>query len=276
MLFRRLLIPGVVVAASGCFATRNDVRILQSDIFAAREASARADSARARQLAEIMNTLSGALTVLNDSVREVSGRLARLQGESRTELRSINDQLIMIQELTGQSQRVIAGLRAGIEERTNTLMTMAQQSAAAGTTPPPGDSTRVAAAPTAQPEGPYQLWAMADEQWRNGSPATARAVLTQLLTQYPNEPQLAPQAAVRIAETYDREGKTAQADSAYREVVAKYPRSEKAATAIYKRALLLERQGKCAEATTQIDQLRRLFPLSDEVKLAENYRCPRQ
>jgi outer membrane protein assembly factor BamD (BamD/ComL family) len=117
---------------------------------------------------------------------------------------------------------------------------------------------------------------MADDQYRRGSPGTARSILQQLLTTYPNEPELAPQAALRIADTYDREAKVPQADSSYREVLARYPRAKQAATASYKLALLLERQGKCPEALTQIDQLRRLFPLSDEVKLAENYRCPRQ
>ena len=274
MQHRSLVALAIAFTTGGCFATRNDVRILQSDLMTARAEAARADSVNARRLQEIMNTLSGALTTLNDSVREASARLGRFQGETRTELRSVNEQLIMIQELTGQSQRTIAALRAATEERTQAMMSSAPP--VVGTAGAPGDTTARAATTSAPPEGPYQLWQMADDQMRRGSPATARTILQQLLTTYPNEPELAPQASLRISETYDREGKFAQADSGYREVVAKYPRSKQAATASYKRALVLERQGKCAEAMTQIDQLRRLFPLSDEVELAKDYRCPRQ
>jgi len=267
---RRLVLLAVTLISSGCFATRNDVRILQGDIFAARAEAARADSAHAKRMQEIITTLGGTLAALNDSVRETNARLVRFQGETRTDVSWVRDQIIIIQELLGQSARRIAELRAATEERTQTLMSM--QPAPAPTAP--GDTTRPAAPPAA--EGPYQLWQMADDQWRRGSPGTARMTLMQLLANYPNEATLAPQAAVRIAETFDREGKTSQADSAYREVLAKYPRSDKAATASYKLALLLEKQGKCAEAIQQIDQLRRLFPLADEVRLAENYRCPRQ
>ena len=35
------------VASAGCFATRNDVRLLQADIVASRAAAARADTRRA-------------------------------------------------------------------------------------------------------------------------------------------------------------------------------------------------------------------------------------
>ena len=80
------LTPVVLALATGaCFATRNDVRILQEDVAAARTAMLRADSARAAQIAEVAATLG----LVTDSVRSANARLERWQANATGELRSI-------------------------------------------------------------------------------------------------------------------------------------------------------------------------------------------
>jgi hypothetical protein len=72
----------LLVASSGCFATRNDVRILQEDILSVRTMQARADSARSQQLSDISNTLNTTLVAVRDSVRDLGGRLLTFQGST--------------------------------------------------------------------------------------------------------------------------------------------------------------------------------------------------
>ena len=248
--------PLALVATAGCFATRNDVRILQGDILNFRTETARADSARARQVA----TVAAALGVLADSTRAASDRLARFQGDTRGDMRAIQQQLLQIQELTGQSQRRLQELRADLEAR-------AQQPAPTATPAVPGDTT---AAPVQAAPGPNQLYQLAYDQLRRGSYSAARAGFEELLRLYPTS-ELASDAQINIAESYAAEGTSTAADSAYAAVVAKYPRSMRAPTALYKLALSMARQGKRADARSTMDRVVREYPQSDEADLAREW-----
>jgi hypothetical protein len=57
---------------------------------------ARADSARARQLADISSTLNTTLGGVRDSVRELGTRLVTFQGATRQELYSLGQQLLQL------------------------------------------------------------------------------------------------------------------------------------------------------------------------------------
>jgi tol-pal system protein YbgF len=128
----------------------------------------------------------------------------------------------------------------------------------------PGDtSSRVAGGSP----GPNQLYQLALQQLQRGSYATARAGFDDLLRQYPTS-DLAPDAQVRIAESFEAEGQGPQADSVYLLVVEKYPRAPKAANALYKHALLLKRAGRDADAKAAFERVVREYPRSDEAVLA--------
>jgi peptidoglycan-associated lipoprotein len=100
---RRSRAPG-----AACVATRQDVQILRGDIAAMQAWSARTDSARARETARLLD----ALGVVRDTVRALAARDARFAGDTREALRTINEQLLQVQELSGQSQRRLQELRA--------------------------------------------------------------------------------------------------------------------------------------------------------------------
>ena len=253
-----LLVPLVAIATSGCFATRTDMRVLQGDILSMRTEAARADSARARQIA----TIATSLGVVNDSLRETSARLSRFQGDTKGELRSILQQLLQVQELTGQSQRRLQELRAEMESR-------AQQPVAPPVAAIPGDTTAVAPGAPAAP-GPNQLYQLAYDQLRRASYGTARAGFEELVRLYPTS-ELAPDAQFYIAEAYAAEGAVAAGDSAYTQVVTKYPRTPKAATALYKLALSLARQGRKSDARSAMDRVVREYPSSDDAELARDW-----
>jgi tol-pal system protein YbgF len=249
---RRLaLVAALPLATAGCFATRADVRVLQQDIATVRAETARADSARVAQLDRVTSQLGA----VNDSLRAMSQRAARFQGDARDALRGLGEQLIQVQELTGQSQRRLQELRASLEQRAETM------------TPPAGG-----AAPGAPPDstggpGPNQLYELSLDQFRRGSFATARTGFLDLLRRFPTA-DIAPSAQLYVAEAYASERNAAAADSAYQAVVTRYPQSRQAATALYKRARAREAAGRRAEARTLFDELLRRFPRSDEAELA--------
>jgi tol-pal system protein YbgF len=265
---RVLLLAGALLNAA-CFATRNDVRVLQGDVLAMRSETLRADSARARQIAGIAAQMMSALATLSDTARATSFRLDRLRGDTKTSLHDVQQQLLQIQELTGQSQRRLQELRAQIEERAQQVVPVApvtpdSAAAAAGVA---GAATVPSAAPA---PGPNQLFQLAQDQMRRGSYATARAGFQELVRLYPAS-DLAPDAQYWSAEAFAAEGNRAAADSAYSEVLTRYSRSSRAPTALYKLALSLARQGKRAEARASMDRVVREYPTVDEADLARDW-----
>src|SRR5213078_3685025 len=124
--------------AAGC-ALKGDVRKVELQVEALRAERARADAERAAHV---------------DSLRSL--------------VAAVQQQLVQVQELTGQSQQRLSELRARIEER-------AQQPV------PPLDTTGRAAGgapagPSANPggPGPDQMYDLSLQQFRRGSLATAR------------------------------------------------------------------------------------------------------
>jgi tol-pal system protein YbgF len=247
MMRPRALAPALALLVGGCLASKTDVALLQADIRAVRDQSARGDSAQRSQVEQVLAQVIRA----NDSVRAVSARLAKLQGDIANDHHEMGIQILQIQELSGQSQRRLQELRASLEDRTQ-----------AATQPVPGDTSRTAAGP-----GPGQLFQSSLDQLRRGSIGVARGGFEELLRSYPNSED-APEAMVYIAETYAAERNQAAADSVYGLVVQRYPKSPKAATALYKRALVLKSAGQNAAARASLERIVREYPRSDEASLA--------
>lgn len=262
---RALATPALALVASACFATRTDVQLLQSDIAALRTESVQRDSARAAQLDRVISTLG----LVSDSLRVTSSRLAQFQGDVRGELFSTGQQLIQIQELTGQSQRRLQELRAGLEDRSSSAVP-----AAAGAVPPGtvaaaavGAAAVVSGASATAAPGPNQLYQLSLDQLRRGSAAAARAGFQDLLRQYPTS-DLAPDATFYVAESWAATGGTATADSVYEAVAQRYPTSPRAPTALYKHALILLQAGKVPEGRAALQEVVNRYPRSDEAELA--------
>jgi len=249
----RSLAPLAVLVAAGCMASKNDIALLQTDLQTMRTEAARSDSARRVQMEQVLAQVIRS----NDSIRLVSARLAKLQADVQNDHYEMNRNILTLQELSGQSQRRLQELRGAMEERGQPAP------APAGPTAAP-DSTR-ASAPGAP--GPGQLFQSSLDQLRRGSVGVARSGFEELLRTYPTYED-APEAMVYIAETYAAERNQVAADSVYGLVVQRYPRSPKAATALYKRALVLKSAGQSAAARASLERIVREYPRSDEAALA--------
>ena len=260
----RLAPVALALATGACFATRNDVRILQEDITKFRASQQTADSARAAQLAQVATTLGQ----VNDSLRATSARMVRWQANAQGDIRNIQEQLVQIQELTGASQQRLLDLRRDLEEKSTS-----PPSSVPGVAAVAGDTTR-AVAPTAgaQP-GPATLYKLAFDQMSRGSHSTARSGFQTLLDQYPTS-DLAPDAQYYIGETLQAEGNTSGADSVFSLVVSKYPSAPRAATALYKHGLFLQQAKRDREARQAFQAVIDKYPRSDEASLAREQLRP--
>ncbi len=242
--------PFVALALAGCLASKSDVALLQNDLRTMRDASAQADAAQRAHIDQVLAQITRA----NDSVRTLSVRLAKLQGDVQNDHYEMNRQILQIQELSGQSQRRLQELRASLEERNSQPVAPAAV---------PGDTSR----PALGGPGPAQLFQNSLEQLRRGSSTVARSGFEELVRSYPNSEDV-PEAMVYIGETYARERNQVAADSVYALVIKQYPTSPKAATALYKRALSMKAAGQSAAAKVAFERIMRDFPRSDEAALA--------
>ena len=273
----RVALAPVVLATAGACATRTDVRVLQNDLANLKAERNAADSANRAQLERVIATLGA----VSDSMVALTGRSSRFQATVQQDMYAMQQQLVTIQELTGQSQRRLQELRASMEQRAQALATQSPPAASAtvpAATPPAstGIPTGPAAGaasgattPAPAGPGPNQLFQLALDQLRRGSTGSARAAFQDLLRQYPQS-DVAGDAQFYIAESYAAEGKAAQADSVYAIVVASHGTSSRAATALYKRGVAAETAGRPTDARTFYEGVVSQYPRSDEAALARD------
>lgn len=247
-----MLAPVVLLTTGACVATRQDLRVLQQDLQTVRAEVARRDSTRAAQLAAATAQEAQSLRALADSVRLLSARVNREAAENRETLYKIEQQLLVIQELTGQTQRRIQEFKSEIEQRTDRQRQDGDTTAAGGAAGEPG---------------PNQLLDLALGQLRRNSPASARAGFQDILQRFPTS-SVADLAQFHLGEAWQAEGNLAEADAAFVATYTRYPTSPKAPTAMYKHALILQQQGKAPQARAALEEVVRKYPRSDEAELA--------
>ncbi len=264
----RLLPLTALFAVGGCFATRSDVRIVQSDLASLRTELLRNDAEERATLAQAMKLLAAA----TDSLTRISTRTVGIQGDVRGEMRLVKEQLLQVQTLLGQSQANINRIRSELEARANEAAAPPPVTGGAavpptGTMPPTAAPAGVPADSTSRGPGPSQLYTNGMDQMKRGSTSTARTLFQELLSTYPGS-DLAPQAQFWIAESLNREKNLAGADVAYAAVVTKYGDSPVAPTALYKRALIAVQQGNTVDARRLLNDVISRYPKSDEAVLA--------
>lgn len=245
------------VTLAGC-ATKGDLRRVEEQLLLSRGENQRADSARAAQLAgiiafqrEIMDSVGAASRGLADVQRQVGA----LRGDLSAELINVQQQLVQVQALTGQSQQRLTELQTQLEARSEQV-----SAGAAG-----GDTT--AGAPAGSPSA-EQIYQTSLQQLRRGSPATARLGFRELLRIYPGH-ELVPDATYFLGETFAAD----EPDSAavyYARVAEAHPKSPRAAGALYKLGLLAERGKDLDRARGYYQRVVRDHPASNEAALARD------
>ena len=114
----------------GC-ATKGDVQMVQGEVSLLKAEMARRDSSRAAQLQQVIQLQQQVM----DSLTATRKSVAQIKGDVGGDLYNIQQQLVQLQELTGQSQQRLTELRTRLEARG------AEINATPSTTAP-GDSAR--------------------------------------------------------------------------------------------------------------------------------------
>lgn len=272
----RIASLGALAALGGCFATRSDVRVVQTDLASLRMEMVRSDAQIRADLAATTTLLRAAM----DSLNQLGARTVSVQGDVRGETRSIREQLLQVQTLLGQSQANINRIRADIEASRNAPPppvippTTVPPTGAAGATGATGAVAGTGATGAVTPPevqtGPNQLYQNGRDQLNRGARATARMLFQELLLKYPTSDR-APEAQYYIAESYYQEKSYSAADASYGAVLASYPDHPRAATALYKRGLIKEIENNPTEAKRIFTEVTTRFPRSDEATYAAEW-----
>jgi tol-pal system protein YbgF len=261
----RLTAPWLGLVALGACASKGDLRRVEEQLVLQRTDAARADSARAQQLGELIQVqrrIMDSLTVANRNLTALGSQLAGFKGDVANDLVNIQQQLVQVQALTGQSQARLTELQTQVEARSEQLNVPATP---ADTAAPSGG-----AAPTPSPGGPSaeQIYGASLQQLRRGSPSTARMGFRQLLQTYPTSPRV-PDATYFLGETFAAESPDS-AQVYYSKVVESFPQSPRAASSLYKLGLLAERRKDLDAARNYLNRVVKDYPRSDEAALARD------
>jgi tol-pal system protein YbgF len=240
---------GLTAGLAGCVG-KGDVQRVQDDIALFKAETSRRDSARAAQLTELIRVQQRIMDSLTTSRRAVG----QLRGDLASDLYNIQQQLVQLQELTGQSQQRLSELRTQLEAR-------GEQIATTG----PGDTTRTGTAAAASAD---QMYEASLAQLRRGSTSTARLGLREMLRVYPNS-ERAGDALYFIGQSFAAENPDSAA-AYYNQVVQKYPTSSRAGSALYNLGLLAERRKDTRRAREAYQRVVQRYPQSDEAALARD------
>ncbi len=244
---------------AGC-ALKGDVRKVELQVATLRGELAHSDSGRHSE----RDSLLAAIAAVQQLLTAQQAYLVQLRGDMKTELLSVQQQLVAVQELTGQSQQRLTELRTRIEERAQqpvpALDTAAGRAGRAGL--PVGPSGN----PTGP--GPDQMYDVSLQQYRSGRLATARLGFREFLRVYPTH-ERAGEALFYVGETFAQENPDSAA-AVYEAVVKTYSNSPRAPSALYKLGLLAEQRGDRPKARTYYARVIGGYPRSDEANLARD------
>jgi tol-pal system protein YbgF len=242
----------------------SDVVRLEQQLETQRQASQRSDSVIAANVAGLARLLQS----VADSVAAGQTALAQLKGDVRTELYNVQQQLVAIQELTGQSQQRLSELRGQLDQSQRQLPSGSQLASAApagqGAALAPGGQAPGMREPTAD-----QLIDISVGQLRRGSPGAARVGFAEFVRKYPDNPRMAD-VLFMTGEAWSAEQRSDSAAVSYRAVVQRFPQSTRAPSALYKLAMQSLAAGRTADARDDFTRVVTGYPQSPEAGLARD------
>ena len=233
---------------SAC-VTKGDVQVVQDDLALFKAETARRDSARAAQLTQVIQMQQRVMDSLTTGRRAVG----QLRGDLASDLYNIQQQLVQLQELTGQSQQRLSELRTQLEARGEQISSTPRDTSA-----PPAPSSASA----------DQMYEASLAQLRRGSTSTARQGLREMLRTYPTSDR-AGDALYFIGQSFAAENPDS-ATAYYNQVVQKYPSSSRAGSALYNLGLVAERRKETRKAREAYQRVVQKYPQSDEAALARD------
>jgi tol-pal system protein YbgF len=239
---------------SGC-ATKRDVRDLQDAV-----ASLGVQQEAALQELQSLNM------AVQDTLRGQSDALFESRGEILRRLREVEQQLITLQELTGQNQRALATLRDLLEGGRTAAPTPLR------TDTEPGQVLNPDFAPAGPPtttasEAALETYNAGVRAFNRGSITTARRAFQQFLQDYPSD-ALAPEAHYYLADLLYQENRLEEAIQAFLRIPELFPTADKVPEALYRVGVIYIELDQLDNAREYLRRVVDSYPDSDAATLA--------
>ena len=246
-----LTLAGLSLSASAC-ATKGDLRDVQDEI-----------RALATQQRETMEALTGMRMAVQDTLRGQSDALFESRGDIIRQLMEIEQNIITLQELTGQNQRALATLRDLLESRGGGGVTPQRSDPGRGLGVDPGFTVDEPRTSTA-----VELYNLAATNYNRRNFTTARSAWQDFLREYPND-ELAPDARYFLADIMVQEERYQEAIQAFLEVNRLFPEAAKAPQALYRVGTTYIEMGQLDDARVYLERVIETWPDSEEAANAQ-------
>jgi tol-pal system protein YbgF len=238
---------------SGC-ATKADLRDLRSEI-----------QGLAAQQRAAMGQVEGLNLAVQDTLRGQSDALFESRGEIVRLLRQIEQQLITLQELTGQNQRALAVLRDLAENRRPAILPPVRTDPEGG-----GQVMDVEFEPDPRAaRASVETYNAAIQAFNRGSVSTARRAFQQFLREYPNDP-LAPDAHYYLADLLVQEDRLEEAVQAFLRIPELYPTAEKVPDALYRVGVVYILLDELQDARLYLERVINSYPGTTAAQAAQD------
>lgn len=226
-------------------ATKTDFRNLESEV---RALAARQDTATlALQRVQRVNR------AVIDSVGALSESLFEFRGDVSNRLLSIQDQLLLLGELVGQSQRSLATMR---EELIAQRQQLEDRLSARGE---PGDTLEVVGGEAGEQDAADVAFASLQTELDRGNLNTARRGFERFISMYPNS-EFAPSAHLHLGELLSGEERLEEAVAMYLEVPRLFPTAEEVPDALYRAGVLSIELNDFEQARQLLERLVNTYP----------------
>lgn len=232
-------------------ATKSDFRNLESEV---RTLAARQDTATlALRRVERVNR------AVLDSVGALSQSVFEFRGDVSNRLLAIQDQLLLLGELVGQSQRSLANMR---EELIAQREQLEERLRARGA---PGDTLEVVGGEVGDQDvvgggdADDEAFASVLQALDRGNLTTARRRFEQFISMYPNS-ELAASAHLHLGELLSGEERLEEAVATYLEVPRLFPTAEEVPDALYRAGVLSIELNDFEQARELLERLVNTYP----------------
>jgi TolA-binding protein len=248
---RAVGVAACLLVGVGACATPGQVRRVETQVAILDRDHARADSARAAELARVQGTLRRGMDSIYLLVSQLNDGIQRVSREDAANFENLQQRLYQVANVASNTQSNVRRLGAQIE------------TAVSAAPPVTADTTHGATGLIPQPD---VLLTQASQQMERSAFSSARIPLVTLLQTYPSSAQV-PEAAFMMGRSFD----PTEPDSArwyYTRVWKTYPDSPLAPTSLYKLGMLELKAQNTSAARGYFQQIVDRYKSSDEFELA--------
>lgn len=240
-----LAMAAVTVTFGGC-AMKGDIRLLQDEM---RAMAAQQDSL----VAEFR--VDASLT--QDTLRTQSDQLFDFRGAISRQLQLVNQGLIRLEAIAGESQRGMASIRDQLANiRRTPIITTTTVVAGDSIGTSEGGGERLVGGGLGNPD---QLWQVAQDQLDRGSLNAASRAFDQFIAEHPSDERV-PDAHFYLADILTQQDRAEDALEAFQQIRQLFPTSTRVPMALYRIAVLQEQVGDVDEAKVTLERIMNTYP----------------